>query len=63
MPATSKAQQIAMAIAEHEPEKLYEKNKGLTEMSHKQLHEFASTPRKKLPMYAHVREARKKEGH
>lgn len=63
MPAVSKKQQIAMAIAEHEPEKLYDRNKGLTEMSHKQLHEFASTPRKHLPMYAHVRAARKKQGH
>lgn len=63
MPAVSKKQQIAMAIAEHEPEKLYDRNKGLTEMSHKQLHEFSSTPRKNLPMYAHARAARKKEGH
>ena len=59
MPAVSKAQQIAMAIAEHEPEKLYERNKGLKEMSHKQLHEFASTPRKHLPSYAMARKARK----
>ena len=59
MPAVSKAQQIAMAIAEHEPEKLYERNKGLKEMSHKQLHDFASTPRKHLPSYAMARKARK----
>jgi len=63
MPAVSKKQQIAMAIAEHEPEKLYERNKGMAEMSHKDLHDFASTPRKGLPSYAHVRAARKKEGH
>jgi hypothetical protein len=60
MPATSQAQQAAMAIAEHSPEKLYARNKGLAEMSHKQLHEFASTPRKGLPSYAHARKARKK---
>jgi len=48
MPAVSKAQQIAMAIAEHNPGKLYKRNRGLTKMSHQQLHEFASTPRKNL---------------
>jgi len=60
MPATSKAQQIAMAIAEHEPEKLYARNAGMKDMSHKQLHDFASTPRHSLPSYAQAREARKK---
>ena len=48
MPAVSKAQQRAMAIAEHEPGKLYGKNKGLLKMSHSQLHDFASTPTKGL---------------
>ena len=50
-----------MAIAEHEPEKLYARNKPAAEMSHKELHKFASTPRKGLPTYAHARAARKKE--
>lgn len=49
MPAVSKKQQIAMAIAEHEPDKLYSRNQGLRRMSHSQLHDFASTPRKNLP--------------
>jgi hypothetical protein len=49
MPAVSKKQQIAMAIAEHEPNKLYGRNKGLLGMSHQQLHDFASTPRSGLP--------------
>jgi len=49
MPAKSKAQQEAMAIALHAPSKLSKKNRGLLKMSHKQLHDFASTPRKKLP--------------
>lgn len=49
MPARSKAQQEAMAIAEHSPSKLYSRNKGLLKMSHQQLHDFASTPRKGLP--------------
>jgi len=49
MPATSKVQQQAMAIAEHQPSKLYKRNKGLLKMTKKQLHDFASTKRKKLP--------------
>ncbi|HVZ39363.1 MAG TPA: DUF3008 domain-containing protein [Candidatus Kapabacteria bacterium] len=52
MPAKSKKQQMAMAIAEHAPQKLYARNKGLAEMSQKQLHEFASTKRSKLPTRA-----------
>jgi hypothetical protein len=59
MPAVSKAQQVAMAIAEHHPEDLNEKNKGLKDMTHQQLHDFAATPRKGLPSYAHARKARK----
>lgn len=53
MPAKSKAQRIVMAIAEHDPDKLYARNKGLTKMSHKQLHEFADTPEKNLPKKVH----------
>jgi hypothetical protein len=53
MPAVSKNQRIAMAIAEHHPEDLNEKNKGLADMSHKQLHEFAATPEKGLPAHVH----------
>lgn len=49
MPSVSKKQQEAMAIAEHEPGKLYKKNKGLLKMSHQQLHDFAATKRKGLP--------------
>lgn len=49
MPAKSKAQQEAMAIAEHEPNKLYSRNKGLLGMGKSQLHDFASTPTKGLP--------------
>jgi hypothetical protein len=48
MPAVSKAQQEAMAIAEHEPGKLYKRNRGLLQMSHQQLHDFAATKRKGL---------------
>ena len=49
MPSVSKDQQIAMAIAEHEPGKLYQRNRGLLKMSHEQLHDFAATKRKGLP--------------
>jgi hypothetical protein len=48
MPAVSKKQAIAMSIAEHSPEKLSAKNKGLLKMSKSKLSEFASTPRKGL---------------
>jgi len=41
-----------MAIAEHEPSKLYARNQGLAQMSHEQLHDFAATPRKGLPRKA-----------
>jgi hypothetical protein len=49
MPAVSQDQQAAMAIAEHEPQKLLPKNRGLLKMSRAKLSEFASTPRKSLP--------------
>ncbi len=49
MPAKSKAQRRVMAIAEHHPEKLYKRNKGLKKMSQSQLHDFAATKEKKLP--------------
>jgi hypothetical protein len=52
MPSVSQAQQRAMAIAEHNPDKLNSKNKGLLKMSHSQLHDFASTKRKGLPKRA-----------
>jgi hypothetical protein len=49
MPAKSKAQAIAMRIAEHAPEKLYARNKAMLGMSHQQLHDFAATKNKGLP--------------
>lgn len=57
MPSVSKAQQTVMAIAEHNPSKLFAKNKGAAKMSKKSLHEFASTKRKGLP--AHVKSAKR----
>lgn len=53
MPAVSRNQRIAMAIAEHHPEDLNPENKGLAKMSHKDLHDFASTPEKGLPVHVH----------
>lgn len=49
MPAVSKKQQIAMAVAEHQPQKLYGRNQGLLAMTREQLHDFAATPRRELP--------------
>ena len=40
-----------MAIAEHNPKKLFARNRGLLKMSHQQLHDFASTPTKGLPKH------------
>jgi len=48
MPAVSKAQRRAMAIASHDPSKLHKRNKGLLKMSKKQLHDFTSTKEKGL---------------
>ena len=42
MPATSEKQRVAMAIAEHHPEKLYARNKEMKKMTHGQLHDFAA---------------------
>lgn len=49
MPAKSKKQQQAMAIAEHAPNKLYKRNKGLKKISKQQLHDYASTKTSELP--------------
>ena len=49
MPAVSKAQREAMAIAEHDPGKLKPANRGLLKMSHQQLHDFAATKESGLP--------------
>lgn len=52
MPAESKDQQRLMAIGEYNPSEVYAKNRGILKMSHQQLHDFASTPRKGLPKKA-----------
>lgn len=58
MPAKSKKQRRMMAIAEHNPEKLYKRNKSAKKMSKKSLKEFASTKEKKLP-YSKSKKKRK----
>ena len=57
MPAKSKSMRRAMAIAEHEPEKLYKRNKGMKKMSKSALHDFASTKEKGLPKKKKRRES------
>lgn len=49
MPAKSKSQRRLMSIAEHHPEKLYKKNKGVAKMSKEQLSHYADTIEKGLP--------------
>jgi len=48
-PARSKAQRQAIAIAEHKPDELYARNKGLLGMTKSQMHDFAATKEKGLP--------------
>ena len=50
MPAKSKKQRRAIAIAEHHPSKLYRRNRGLKKMSKEDMHDFASTKEKGLPL-------------
>jgi hypothetical protein len=49
VPAVSQAQQKVMAIAEHAPDKLFKRNRGLLKMKNSELHDFAATPREGLP--------------
>lgn len=50
MPAESKKFRRAVAIAEHHPEKLYKRNRSLLSMTRKQMHDFAATPERGLPL-------------
>lgn len=49
MPAESKAFRRLAGLAEHHPEKVSAKNRPVLNMTHQQLHDFASTPEKGLP--------------
>jgi len=61
MPAVSKKQRRAIAIAEHHPEKLYKKNRGLLKMKKSDMHDFAATKEKGLPMKKRKSRKRKKK--
>ena len=49
MPAKSKSQRAAAAIALHNPGKLYKRNAGLLKMGVGDLHKYAATKEKGLP--------------
>lgn len=51
MPAKSKAQREAMAIAEHHPNELHKENRGMLKMSKSQLHDFATTKETHMPTH------------
>lgn len=48
-----------MAIAEHHPDQVYARNRGVLKMTKRQLHDFASTPEKRLP--EHVKKKKKRD--
>jgi hypothetical protein len=47
-----------MGLAEHHPEQVSAKNRGVLQMTHQQLHDFASTKEKGLPH--HVKKPKRK---
>ena len=51
MPAKSKAQRQAAAIALHNPEQLHARNRSLKKMNLEDLAHFAETPEKGLPKH------------
>ena len=51
MPAKSVKQRRLMGLAEHHPEKVFKKNRGVLGMSKEDLSDFASTKEKGLPMH------------
>ncbi len=50
MPAVSQKQREAIAIARHHPDELYDRNKSLLKMKPSDMHDFAATPEKGLPV-------------
>ncbi len=61
MPAKSVVQRQAAAIAEHHPEELYARNRGMMGMSLTDLKHYASTPEKGLPKRVANRKVAKKK--
>ena len=51
MPAVSRNQQITAAIAKHNPEKLYKRNRSILSADSTTIGEIARTKRKGLPKY------------
>ena len=51
-----------MAIAKHNPEKLYERNQGLMAMAGSDMEDYAKTPEKDLPTRAKGNDKRQKRG-
>lgn len=47
MPAKSKNQRVAAAVALNNPDKLYKRNKGMKDMSREDLADFARKPKGK----------------
>lgn len=60
MPSVSRAQRQAAAIAEHHPDDLYPRNRGLLGMSLTQLSHYASTPEKGLPTHVKAKTRKKR---
>ena len=49
MPAVSVAQRKLIGLAEHHPEQVSAKNRGILSMRKSDMHDFASTPEAGLP--------------
>jgi len=49
MPAKTEKQRKMMAIAKHQPSKLYKKNRGVLKMLGNQLHDFVSKSKTHIP--------------
>lgn len=62
MPATSVAQRQLMAIAEHHPSEVYQRNRGVLKMTGQQLHDFAATKQKGLPERVKKKKAKPRSG-
>jgi len=54
MPSKTEKQRVAMAIAQHQPDKLYKRNKGMLKMSKEQLSEFARKSTKGSPEFTDI---------
>lgn len=55
MPAKSEKQRKMMAIAEHQPKKLYKRNKNVLNMSKEELHDFSVKVKKTKKKWGHAK--------